>query len=192
MKKVAASITLVLLFLQGSAVSAETAATTSARSVPERLVTIKVQTQQQTGQKLQAVKQRLDERKKSIIKRFYEQMLKRFEAALNRESRMADRISSRLDKAEANGKDVASLRTKLASVRTTIDEAKAKKEEIRTKFEGLLTSVNPKDALQDIRKSVQDDLKGKVKQIHQMLVDIVKSIKGLGGGTEEATSTSAL
>jgi len=150
-----------------------------------------VERKENIQEKREEKKEKLSSRKKLLIRAFYGRMITRFEAALNRQEKLADRIQSRLDKFATAGKNVSSQRKKLDDVRILIKESRDMISSVRQKFEDLLNSDDPKTSFEEVRKMIREDLVGKIKRIHGLLVEIINSLKGVSQSGGSATSTPA-
>lgn len=127
------------------------------------------------------LKKKLGEEKAKRIEAFFQKMVEKFENAVDRLDKLADRISSWLDKAEDNGKDVVALREKLAAAKTKITDVEKALDEAKVKYAEAVKEPDFKVAFKKVKEIVKG-VSEKVKQAHRALVDVVNSIKGLGGG----------
>jgi len=133
--------------------------------------------------RIDELKKKLGEKRGERIEAFFQKMVEKFEHAIERFKKYADRIAERLDKAESNGKDVAELRVKLSAANDKILEAEMALEDSKAKYAEAVKDPDFKASFAKVREVVHGVLV-KVKEAHRALVDVVKSIKGLGGGTE--------
>jgi len=134
--------------------------------------------------------QKLEERRKQMIKKFFEKMVRRFDAAINRLKKLADRIDSRLTKfATERGKDVTLLRTRLVEAKAKITEAEAAINAAKAGLDGALNSETPREAFEAVKKLISD-ARDKIKEAHQALVKVVTEIKGASGGVKGGTATT--
>lgn len=137
------------------------------------------------------LKKKLGERHAENIEKFFNKMAEKFEAAIKRLDDLGDRIDSRLNKAEANGKDVKALRDQLAKARGKIQDAQKALADAKAKYTEAAKSTDFKASFAKVRELVKG-VERQVKEAHQALVDVINSVKGLGGGEEhKATSTPA-
>ncbi len=141
-----------------------------------------------TGMKNEGVQQRMDEHRKDRINRMFGRVVSRYEAALVRENRFMERIQSRIDKAKADGKDVIKAQAALDRAKTLWQEAKAALEAVKVNGAGITSAEDPKAAFQRVRTMLNDE-KSKIKAVHAALVDAITVLKGIGGGSGNATST---
>ena len=128
------------------------------------------------------LKKKLGEKRAAEMEKFFNAMVRKFENAMDRLNDLADRISARLDMAAANGRDVVALRDQLTNARQVIADAQKSFEAAKTEYANAIKNTDVKTAFADIKKLVAD-VAVKIKAAHAVLVDVVNSIKGLGGGT---------
>lgn len=142
--------------------------------------------------KVEALRKRFTEQRQKTITNFFARMVERLKAALEREQKLGERIQSRIDKARANGKDVTAAQAALASARTAWEEAEQSVESAETAMKDVLSSDNPKTAFEGV-KTLVANAAGKIKAVHAAFVDVVNTLKGIGGGGRPApTATSTL
>lgn len=127
------------------------------------------------------LKKKLGEKRAEKIESFFKKMVEKFENTVNRLDKLADRISNRLDKAEDNGRDVAALREKLVAAKSKIAEVETVLDEAKAKYAEAVKEPDFKVAFQKVKEIVKG-VSEKVRLAHSALVDVVNSIKGLGGG----------
>ena len=132
------------------------------------------------------LKKKLGEKRAAEIEKYFNAMVRKFEAALDQLQKLGDRISARLDTAEANGKEVTALRESLVKARTAINDAEQAFESAKAEYAKAAASTDVKGAFANVREVVQG-VATKIRSAHAALVDVVNSIKGLGGGTAEKT-----
>lgn len=120
--------------------------------------------------------ERFSEKKKLVIQKYFDKMVKRIEKALERLTNIAGRIATQLTKMEAKGMDVAQLRTRLGEANTLRDQARTKLETARTTIAAILASESlPKEKFSEVKVVVREvvDL---VKQTHRAYREIVQDI----------------
>lgn len=148
------------------------------------------QVREQVQQKREQVRERLAEKRKQLIRDHFKRMMKRFDAALERLKKIGERIQSRIDKAKANGKDVASAQTALDRAKASWQEAKSAVDDIKGKLESVLSADDPKAAFKDVQNLIEA-ARDKIKAAHAAMVDAITALKGIGGGSDRATTTPA-
>jgi len=124
---------------------------------------------------------RLSDLRKSIIQKFFDQMVKRIEAAIERLNKLISRIESRIVKLKGEGKDTASIESQVNDAKIKLASAKTKLQDAKTALDGVLSSNNPKDAFKQVRVKIQDVAKD-LREVHKILVHLVGDIKGLRVG----------
>lgn len=134
------------------------------------------------------LKKKLGEKRGENIERFFNQMVGKFEAAIGRLKDLSDRIASRLNKAEENGRNVVELRAKLAGANDKIAAAERALEDAKAKYAEAVKDKDFKASFRKVREVVAV-VHDAVREAHRALVDVVNSIKGLGGGESKATTT---
>ena len=130
------------------------------------------------------LKKKLGEKRAAEIEKYFNAMVRKFEVALDQLQKLGDRISARLDTAEANGKEVT--RESLVKARTAINDAEQAFESAKAEYAKAAASTDVKGAFANVREVVQG-VATKIRSAHAALVDVVNSIKGLGGRTAEKT-----
>lgn len=127
------------------------------------------------------LKKKLGEKRAERIESFFKKMVEKFENAVDRLNKLADRIDGWLNKAEDNGKDVALFREKLTAAKLKITEVETALDEAKVKYAEAVKEPDFKVAFQKVKEIVRG-VSEKVRLAHGALVDVVNSIKGLGGG----------
>lgn len=163
----------------------------------ERMHEVRSEAKEKRDELREEMKARRDEIKLKIakeaaerVRKHFDRMLKRFDAAIERLEKLADRIEARLDKAAENGKDVTALRAKLDGARVKIAEAQTVLDEAAAKFEAVVGSDNPREAFKDVQELMKG-VKAKIKAAHAALVDVINSLKGIGGTATTTPSGTA-
>ena len=122
--------------------------------------------------------QRVTEKRRELIREFFQRMLRRFEAMIDRLERLVQRIEARMDKiGDVDKTDLNRAKAKLADTQADIDALKAD-------FEEMLTSDTPKEVFKDLGQEVRN-IKKQLVEIHRLLVSIIGDLKGLRVGDEE-------
>lgn len=115
-------------------------------------------------------------------------MTTRFEAAINRLERLILRIEARLEKIEENNEDIETteIEEDLAEAKDKLTEAELALTTAEASLEGILDSEDPQEAFGDVRDLIMS-VKEQLKEVHQILVQVIGDIKGLrvGQGEEE-------
>lgn len=163
----------------------------------ERIKDIREEAKEKREDLREEVKARREEIKLKVarevaerVRKHFDRMLKRFDAAIERLEKLADRIESRLDKAAENGKDVFALRIKLDAARAKIAEAQTALDEAAAKFEAVVGADNPREAFKEV-EALMKGVKEKIKAAHAALVDVINSLKGIGGTATTTPSGTA-
>mgnify|MGYP001581897653 CR=1 FL=1 len=112
-------------------------------------------------------------------------MSEKFHAAIERLKNFADKIEDRLDKAEDNGKDVNESRAKLVEARTKIIATETALADAKAKYAEAVKNPDFKASFAKVKEVVSGVVE-KVREAHKALVDVVTSMKGLGGGVEKS------
>lgn len=134
------------------------------------------------------LRKKLGEKRAERIEQFFARMVEKFQNAIERMKKFADRVEARINKAAENGKDVASVREQLASARLKIVEAEKAVEDAKAQYTEAAKDTDFKVAFKKVRDIVHAAAE-KMKAAHRALVDVINSMKGLGGGDGHATST---
>jgi len=137
-------------------------------------------------ERVQALKNKLGEKRAQKIEQFFRQMVGKFESAIGRLDGFADRIEERINKAAETGKDVMTARDKLSLARQKIEEAQTFLQNARIRYSEATKDKDFKVAFQNVR-TIVSELKDKVKAAHSALVDAITALKGIGRGTATTT-----
>jgi len=148
----------------------------------------RAQFEQLSPERQEALKKKLGEKKAIAIDRFFQNMVKKFTNAIGRFDEFADRIEKRLDEAQGRGKDVATVREQLVRARAKIAEAERALEDAKMKYAEAVKNPDFKAAFGKVREVIKG-VAEKVKEAHRALADVVKSTKGLGGGSGRISPT---
>ena len=148
---------------------------TNAQEGQDRREVIKNQTQE----KIATRASRLNEARKNIIRNRFRKMMRRLSAALVRLERITNRIESRIEKLEEKNKNMEldNAKTKIETVKQKIDETGYNLiPQAGEKFEEVVEGENPKEIFSEVRELIKET-KQEIIEIHQLLVDIIRSIK---------------
>lgn len=148
------------------------------------------QKREQVRELLAVKKKQVTEKRKQLIREHFTRMMKRFDAALERIKKIGERIQSRIDKARANGKDTANAQTALDRAKASWQEARSAVDGIKGKLEGVLSADDPKAAFKDVQNLIEA-ARDKIKAAHAAMVDAITALKGVGGGSDRATTAPA-
>lgn len=156
------------------------------QEVREKRKGVRAEVEKKREEFKQKVEERKDELKKKLgekraveIERFFANMARKFEEAVNRLDVNADKISTHLDKAAANGRDVSVPHAKLEEARGKIAEAEKAFEDAKARYAEAVKDPDFKASFAKVRSVVQG-VEQKIKEAHRALVDVIKSLKGLG------------
>ena len=136
------------------------------------------------------LKTRFDTKRKEMVEKYFQQMLSRFEAAIMRFDRLIGRIKERLAKMKASGMDTSSLDSELSAAESKLMQAKDDLNSLKTSGLVFTSSDNPKAAFSSVKQKV-GSLRDELKSVYQMLIQIVRQLKGLHIG-ESATSSAKI
>ncbi len=139
------------------------------------------QIRQEVKQRITAEKeeriQALTNKKRELISRFFQRMLRRFEAMVERLEKLIQRIEARMDKiGDADKTDINEAKALLADTQENIDALNAN-------FEEMLTSDTPREVFKDLGEQVRN-IKKQLVDVHRFLVAIIGNLKGLRVGNE--------
>ena len=176
MKKFVITALLAILLISPGIVNAQTTTPVPTRTPRGQ------QVRQEVKQRIVAEKeerlQALTEKRRGLIREFFQRMLRRFEAMIDRLERLVQRIEARMDKiGDVDKTDLNRAKAKLADTQADIDALKAD-------FEEMLTSDTPKEVFKDLGQEVRN-IKKQLVEIHRLLVSIIGDLKGLRVGDEE-------
>jgi macrodomain Ter protein organizer (MatP/YcbG family) len=131
-------------------------------------------------EKREMISSKLEEAKVQRIRARYGRLLNLFNAHLERLATLADRVESRLDQIDENEEDIDTdeLREMLEDAREKIALAQEEVQTLKDSFEELVMSENPGEAYAPVKDLVLE-MKGTLKEIRMILVEIVTQIKGL-------------
>lgn len=164
-------------------INSKTATATPARDAL-RVNALKATT---SAEKREAVKEKIDEKRKAQIREIAARTIKRLEAAVERLAKLSDRLESRLNKLSEGGVDVSKSRGLLTEARAKIAEAKSKIAEAKASIETAVSSDSPKEAFQKVRE-ITGGANEKLKEAHKALVRAISSASAKGG-LKKATTT---
>jgi chromosome segregation ATPase len=128
------------------------------------------------------IRARINEKKREILRRFFNQMIERFQAAINRLEKLISRIESRLAKIKSQGKNVSQIENRLSEAKTKLNDAKANLELLKNKIENLPTSNDELKNFFIETKNLVKSIKIQLIEVHQILVHLIGDIKGLRVG----------
>ena len=131
------------------------------------------------------VRARLSEMRQERIRTFFGRLTIRFEAAIARLERLISRIESRLETIKVNNEEVEAetIEGELAEAKEKLAEAETALEEAETSLEEILNAEDPKAAFEYVRELIMG-IKEQLKEVHQILVEVIGDIKGLRVGQE--------
>lgn len=132
----------------------------------------------------EAAKARLTAKREAAVRAHLARMVKRFEAALERMKKFGERIQSRIEKARAKGKDVSKAQAALERTQAAWRDARAGVEDLKSRLDRSAGAGDARQALKDVRAAV-DAGRDKIKAAHAAFVDVITTLKGLGGGSAE-------
>lgn len=147
----------------------------------------KIEEQQQIREENRVtIRARLSEMRQERIRFFFGRLTIRFEAAINRLERLIARIETRLDRIEASDEEVDStaIREEVEEAKRKLEEARVALAEAKESLEGILSAEDPKTAFEDVRDLI-GGIKEELKEVHQILVQVIGDIKGLRVGQED-------
>ncbi len=131
----------------------------------------RAETREAIGQKRDALKQEVRERRDTLKQEFKER-------------------SSALKEEFENGRDVVDVRSKLLTAREKIADAERALGDAKAKYNEATKNPDFKAAFKKVREVVAG-VKEKVKAAHRALVEVVTSLKGLGGGEKPQETPAA-
>lgn len=144
---------------------------------------------ERTSTTAQAVRGRLAEQGKRLIRAYFSRMLRRFDAALERERKMGERIESRIQKMREGGRDVVKAEDAIERAKVLWSGAKQELETVKGRLEGMLNSDDPRSSFMEIR-SLLESVKEKIRGVHAAFVEAVTSLKGGNDTSSEAASST--
>lgn len=126
----------------------------------------------------QGYQERLSDKLQEKLSAFWERAAARIERIIGRLVQLAERIEERLTRLSDAGKDVSEQRELLAQARTEIDEARAALRAASAEVDDIIANNVPREAfaqLRDLHRRVMIQ----VREAHQALIEVIKSIRGL-------------
>jgi outer membrane protein TolC len=147
--------------------------TTSISAVSENPQSVKLKAEK-SSQRVQ-ITAKISEKRRALIRAYFEQMGRRIEAAISRLERLIVRIQSRLVKLEVEGKDVADEESQLNQARNELSKAKADFTAAKAEIEQMVSSDNPKENFSLVRNLIKE-VKTKLIIVHRLLVHIIGDI----------------
>ncbi len=133
----------------------------------------------QIQEKIATRASRLSEVKRNIVNSRFRKMMRRLSAALVRLERITSRIESRIEKLEEKNKNMEldDAKTKIETVKQKIDETGYNLiPQAREKFEEVVEGEDPKEIFSEVKELIKET-KQEIIEIHQLLVDTIRSIK---------------
>lgn len=162
------------------------------REFQERREALRKELEEKRAKFLEEKKTRVEELKKKVgekraerIEQFFQKMLEKFGNVIERLKRFADRIEERINRAEANGKEVTAARAKLLTARERIADAEKALEDAKAKFTEAAKDPDFKAAFKKVREIVHG-VAAKLREAHRALVEVITTLRGIGGGEERA------
>lgn len=172
-----------LLFFAGNVLAVPPAV----ESTPPGLIK-RVEVQQRVQERRATLQAQLTERRRELIRAFFNRMVRRIEAAIARLETLIERIESRIAKLEAAGEDMTDVKEQVEDAKDKLAAAEDDLQDAKDGLEDVLTSDDPKEAFAEVR----DLIRGVVRQlieVHRILVQVIGDIKGLRVGQLEASPT---
>lgn len=130
--------------------------------------------------KLDEKKAEIEEKTKERVKNFGETVVERLLAATTRLTNIAVRIDERIQKLEtqygAEGLSLTDTKATLALARTAIKDAEDKANSVLTNLETALSSENPRESLEGVKKEVRAIIES-IKKAHGLLRETVETLK---------------
>lgn len=105
-------------------------------------------------------------------------MLNRFRAAITRFDHILVRLETRAHKMEAEGIDISSVVPLLEEAKILSAKGQSKLEELEARYESLLEGENSSGIGKEAGQIAQE-LKAEIEQLHEMLKEILFTLKGL-------------
>ena len=151
--------------------------------VAAKRLELKEQTQEHKEARVASREARLSEAKKARTREFYGRLHTRFLAAISRLDTLISRIEARLAtiKEENPDADVTQIESDLQEAKSLLLDAKVDLEAASGNFDSVLDSEDPQATFQIIKDLVME-IKGKLVEVHKLLVSIIGDIKGLRVG----------
>lgn len=137
-----------------------------------------------------AIRQKIDEKRKALVLRYFNQMIKRFEAAIGRLKKISGRIERRIGKIKDNGGDTAAVEAQLSTAKAKLNEVEAALSLLKTSSSEILEADDPKTAFQTVRLKISG-LRDSLQAVHKELVMVIAEIRGLRVGMTDNASKSA-
>lgn len=128
-------------------------------------------------------KENTGEIRKSVIKNFFVNMIRRFEAAVERLNQILARIESRVAKIKSENPsiDLARIDSQIASVKTDLGNTQVKIDTLKSDFDKAIISTNPGESFKAIKEDTTE-IKKDLENIKRNLSKIIGEIKGLRVG----------
>ncbi len=152
----------------------------------------RVQTTKQTSATREGErKEKMDELRKQIVTKFFDNMTERLQAAEDRLNKILERIESRVDKIKSENptKDLTKVDADIAAVKTQLTNTQTKIDTLKTDFSAMSTSATPKELFKTLKEDIQD-VKEDLQAIRKSLSQIIGEIKGLHVGEEKVRKES--
>lgn len=138
--------------------------------------------------KLQQVGAKLTEKKRNLIRAYFERMLKRIEAAVTRLERLISRLESRIKKLETEGKNTVAVETQLGKAKEDLTKTKADLVAARQTIDQMLKNDHPQADFIQVRNLVKT-IKTDLVALHRLLVHLIGDVQGLRVGTTKEQPT---
>jgi hypothetical protein len=136
-------------------------------------------------QRQASIAAKLSDLRKNIIRKFYSNMSQRILAMIDRLEKLTLRIDSRIAKIEAGGTTVdQSTKEEITKAKQLLLDSRALLNSSNSMLEGTLSSNLPKDAFKIMKDNI-NDIKINLIEVHRILVDVIRNIKGLRVGNKE-------
>ncbi|MBI2405706.1 hypothetical protein HYV21_01485 [Candidatus Microgenomates bacterium] len=133
--------------------------------------------------RLATLSAQLAERRKELIRKFFNRMVERIEAAIERLERLIGRIERRIAKLEAAGEDMTDVKNQVNDAKTKLGNAKDDLQDAKDGLEDILSSNDPKAAFKEVGQTIRAVVRQLV-EVHRILVHVIGDIKGLRVGQE--------
>ncbi|MEK7182771.1 MAG: hypothetical protein AAB694_01280, partial [Patescibacteria group bacterium] len=144
---------------------------------------------QQIEERRATIAAQLEERRKELIRKFFNRMVERIEAAIERLERLIGRIERRIAKLEAAGEDMTDVKSQVNDAKTKLGNAKDDLQDAKDGLEDVLSSNDPKAAFKQIGQTIRGIVRQLV-EVHRILVHLIGDIKGLRVGQEGSPGPS--
>lgn len=137
------------------------------------------------------IKSRVEERKEKLsnirqerIRSSFGKMVVKMEATLERLTKLTEKMETRITKikeSDKNNKDTEIVTLNVAKAKILLSSTETDLVNLKNKLEKLVSSDDPKTVFLEV-KSLFETIKNNLKEVHQLLVHSIGSIKGLRTG----------